>query len=226
MMFDHETKTKLCNDAILAYAAGNLSPARRAIMACQRDISEEVNREIAFHESIASGFMLEHENVPLSPDFFDNINARISELEPSDNKPASKAEDTDTPLSRILKRLCGCSLSDIKWKMIVPGLGVNAINGDRRTKKTGECLYLLRGKSGVKIPEHSHRGEEWVLVLQGAYESGGVRYSAGDIHMSDESDEHSLQVVGAEECICLIMTEGPLKMKRVFLRLMQPLAGI
>jgi len=167
------------------------------------------------------------DGVDLSPDFFDNIKARISQLDGSDDHSSvAKGAVADTPVPRILERLCGCSLSEIKWKTIVPGLVISAINGDRKTKKTGECLYLLRGKSGVKIPEHSHVGEEWALILQGAYESGGVKYSAGDIHISNEHDDHSPHVVEGEDCVCLVMTEGPLKMKRFWSRLLQPHIGI
>ena len=228
MMIDNKTTPKIFEDAILDYAAGKLSPARRAIIACQRDISEAVNREISFHETIAAGLMGAEDGVALSPDFFDNIKARISQLDAGDDDTSGAAQGAiaDTPLPRILERLCGCSLSEIKWKTIVPGLVISAINGDRKTKKTGECLYLLRGKSGVRIPEHSHVGEEWALILQGAYESGGVQYSAGDIHISNEHDDHGPQVVEGEDCVCLVMTEGPLKMKKFWSRILQPRIGI
>jgi len=89
-----------------------------------------------------------------------------------------------------------------------------------------ERLYLLRAKRGISLPEHSHTGEEWTLLLTGGYEASGVNYTRGDLHISNDEVEHSPKLDGHEDCMCLVMTEGPLKLKGFLPRLLQPLIGL
>lgn len=212
------------NDAILDYSCGNLTPARQVILACQRELSETLDREISFHESIAASTMMQND-VALSEDFFDRFEARLSE-EASANEgfeDIQVIEDNNAPVMRqfLSKRY----LSEIKWQSLVPGVAIHNIIGGRGTNDH-ERLYLLRAKGGMKMPVHSHNGEEWTLILTGSYDAEGVTYKRGDLHISNDNDEHAPHIAEGEACICLVMTEAPLTMKSFVPRLLQPLIGI
>lgn len=224
MMIDVEKHELTSEEAILEYAVGGLSPARQAVLACQREISKTVDREISFHESVAASAMLETETA-LSEDFFDRFKARLSgeDVEINENNDIKVIENVRTP--QMLQRLSGQHLSEIEWKSLVPGVAIHDILGSRKSKGE-ERLYLLRAKGGMKMPVHSHNGEEWTLILTGEYEADSVRYQRGDLHISNDNDEHAPHIAEGEDCICLVMTEGPLNMKSFVPRLLQPLIGI
>ena len=40
-------------------------------------------------------------------------------------------------------------------------------------------------------------------------------FARGDLHIEDEDEIHSPHINEGEDCICLVMTQGPLKMQRL-----------
>jgi len=211
--------------AINEFAVGALSPARHAIIACQRDISDDVNSEIEFQEHIAAGLMVRDQSEPLSPDFFDRFSSRLSDIDDANCTVDGIKTIDSLPAQKFIQRLSRQYLSGLKWKALVPGVSMHNIMGNRHVKD-GERLYLLKAKAGIKIPEHSHNGEEWALVLTGGYKVGDTHYRRGDLHISNDDDEHAPHVDAGEECICLVMTEGPLKLQGLIPRLLQPIIGL
>ncbi len=85
---------------------------------------------------------------------------------------------------------------------------------------------MLRIPAGKPVPEHSHGGRELTLVLCGSFSDAQGRFSRGDIEEADEDLEHQ-PIAGLEEdCICLAVTDAPLKFKNWLVRLVQPVLGI
>jgi anti-sigma factor ChrR (cupin superfamily) len=58
-------------------------------------------------------------------------------------------------------------LEPIPWRTTrYPGVAIHFYASD---KQSGRVLALIRMEPGCGYPEHRHRGEEHVLVLQGGY---------------------------------------------------------
>jgi putative transcriptional regulator len=203
------------------YAAGNLTPAKHIMVACKREISPETKQDIHFQEDLAAALMQDIAPVSLSSDFMDTVLASLPKRLDSQNdnlRAAGMAPES-------LRRLLGHGIRDIKWKSLIPGVAVHDVMGNRRYQ-TGERLYLLRAKGGMKMPEHSHHGEEWSLLLSGSYSVDGEIYARGDLHIEDETETHAPHINEGEDCICLVMTEGPLVMKSFIPKLVQKVVGI
>lgn len=209
-------------DVLVDYAAGNLSPAKHMIIACQREIAPSVSERISFQEDVASCLMTGAKSEKLSADFLLNTIANLPKRYDgkNDNVPPSIGLAPQT-----LRIALGHGLRDLKWKSLVPGVAVHDVMGNRRYEN-GDRLYLLRAKGGVQMPEHSHQGEEWSLLLTGSYSIGDKTYSRGDIHMEDETETHAPFINEGEDCICLVMTQGPLVMKSLIPKLVQKVVGI
>jgi putative transcriptional regulator len=109
-----------------------------------------------------------------------------------------------------------------RWRWAGPGLRLAWL---RRSAGLGECLYLLRAESGVKMPMHGHTGPERLIVLEGACNDDGRIYTRGDVAESDEREEHQLATDPETGCICLIAADGPVRLQGLT-RLLQPLLGI
>ena len=213
----------MSEDAITEYAIGGLSPAKHVILACQSEISDTVAKRVMFQEQIAASMIEEGKSEALSPLFMGNVLAALPAQE-ADAAPAQK-EPSEGLAPKSLRHLLSCGLKDIKWKSLVPGVAVYDILGNRHTKE-GDRLYLLKAKGGMKMPDHSHNGEEWTLILTGSYRTGEERFTRGDLHIEGEDEIHAPHIDEGEDCICLVMTQGPLKMKGWLPRLLQPMIGI
>jgi anti-sigma factor ChrR (cupin superfamily) len=69
-------------------------------------------------------------------------------------------------------------------------------------------LALIRMAPGCGYPEHRHRGEEHVLVLQGGYRDALGEHRAGDMVVYEDRSTHAplaLDGPGAEPCVLLAL---------------------
>lgn len=210
-------------DAITEYATGTLSPAKHVMLACQREISSAVADRVAFQEEIAARMLEDGKAQALSPLFMGNV---LAALPAQEGKSAPIMADPANGLApKSLRHMLGHGLKDMKWKSLVPGVAVHDILGNRKTKD-GDRLYLLKAKGGMKMPDHSHNGEEWTLILTGSYSTGDRHFTRGDLHIEDETETHAPHIDEGEDCICLVMTQGPLKMQGWLPKIVQSVVGI
>lgn len=216
-------------DAITDFAAGNLSPARHVLMSCAIELNRDLAESAIFQTEVAACLVEEIRPVPLSPMLIGETLAKLTQLDMVDgsNPAANDRIDRKTrvapkPLRDLMR---GSGLRDIQWKSLIPGISVHDVLGDRRTKD-GDRLYLLKAKGGMQMPEHTHQGEEWTLILSGAYTVNGRTFRRGDLHIEDETQTHSPTIEEGEDCICLVMTEGALVMKSWLPKLVQKVVGI
>ncbi len=110
----------------------------------------------------------------------------------------------------------------LRWKKLGFGVSRATIANDN-----GEEIYLLKAKPGLKIPDHTHQGEKWALILQGGYHVRDTGYGPGDLHRENENCTHNPIVDDhGEACITLVALEGELKFSNPFMRMLKPLLGI
>ncbi len=68
----------------------------------------------------------------------------------------------------------------------------------------GKKVYMLRCMPGGVIPEHFHKGWEYALVLEGAYQIAGRTVSAGDAQNSAPNSLHP-KITTDDGCLILIV---------------------
>ena len=67
---------------------------------------------------------------------------------------------------------------------------------------------------------------EWRLVLKGAFNTSEGRFGVGDMDVADDDLVHQPIIESGDECICLVLTEGPIRLQSLVARMMQPLIGL
>ena len=110
----------------------------------------------------------------------------------------------------------------LPWKSL--GLGVSQVVLE--TKDSSATARLLKIPAGKKVPHHSHNGRELTVVFSGGFTDETGSYGPGDIQEIHGNTEHQPWVREGGDCICLAVTEAPLKFSNVAVRLAQPLIGI
>ncbi|MGB3626665.1 MAG: cupin domain-containing protein, partial [Henriciella sp.] len=87
-----------------------------------------------------------------------------------------------------------------------------------------EHAHLYRIEPGCSVPHHSHREDEFTLVVQGGFTDRTGSYGPGDISRQTPTDFH--QPVADEDgvCMALAVSEAGIKLTGV-LGMLQKLTG-
>lgn len=213
------------DDILMAYEAGSLAEGWSLAVATHLALCPEARGRAAIARDLG-GVMLESiEPSPLAPAAFDRLMARI---EAEGVKPETAAAPVDVaPQAAIvipepLRSYLGGDVDAIRWKR----LGLGAHHLPIRTADRSTSVRLLRIPAGVPVPEHGHRGMEMTVVLAGTLCDGDEVFRRGEIEIADEDVEHQPLAGPGEDCICLAVTDAPLRFKSLIVRLAQPFLKI
>lgn len=200
----------LPDEVLLDYASGAADEGVSLLVATHLTLCP-ICRDRAAELDALGGELVE--NLPpadLSDDAFAKLLARLDEpgSEPAAAEPAREEQATDdATLPRVLQRYVGAAAQDIPWQPL--GLGVDHVD---LSVEGGSRAMLLRVPEGRAVPQHTHEGNEYVLVLQGGFSDAHGHFVRGDVEASDDSVDHRPVADVGEDCICLAVTDAPLKL--------------
>jgi putative transcriptional regulator len=203
---------------IVSYASGALSEAHALVVASHCHYHAELQDKIVEAEDIGGALMENSKPSQVSNHLFDDLMNKIDQL-PADFSQASNDNGLPAPLAEYL----GKPLDQLKWSMMGPGLSQVRL----WTGPNDERLWLLKAKGGAKVPTHDHNGLEMTLVLQGSYHVGSDCYNPGMIEIADDDTKNHMPIIDkGDDCICLVVTEAPIKIHSFIGRLFQPFIGL
>jgi putative transcriptional regulator len=107
----------------------------------------------------------------------------------------------------------------LKWKEIGKGIHQALLDVDRETKC--ELIYM---ESGAKVPRHTHRGNEAMLMLNGSICDDWDCYSNNDFVLRGQRDSHAQET--EEGCICLFVTDDALRFTEGMARFLNPINAL
>ena len=137
------------------------------------------------------------------------------------SEPVQPRVSRDPTLPVPLADYVDGSLESVKWRSL--GLGVKQAILPTGPEATARLLYI---PAGTAVPDHGHSGTELTLVLQGAFEDATARFARGDVETADADLEHTPIADISQDCICLAVTDAPLRFKGWLPRLAQPFLKI
>lgn len=210
------------DDILLKYSAGTLDEASGLLVATHLALCPHCRLRNGSADALG-GFLLDAlEAAPVSPSMMDAVLARVQNEVPSNAPAACSPALTNLVIPDPLRSYLGGDLDSLQWKLVAPRVHQVPIEtADHRSK-----ARLLRFHSGLKVPSHGHNGRELTLVLTGELCDRDTVLRRGDIAETDERTEHQPYAGAGEDCVCLAVTDAPLRFKGIFARLLQPLFGI
>jgi putative transcriptional regulator len=205
------------DELLLAYATGALPEAPALLVATHATLNPAVRRRLRAFEAVGGELLEELEPVAMSGGAKADLLARLDEAPAA----ASTVRDSaDARLPAPLAALLPNRLERLAWRRRLPGLkdwDLPALAGGKAR------LMWVAGRTA--IPQHTHRGLELTLVLEGAYHDGAARYGAGDLQIADEAVDHRPLVTDPAACLCLVVTDAPVRLTgrigRLFNRLVR-----
>jgi putative transcriptional regulator len=208
---------------LVAYAAGTVSEAKSAFIATHASFHPELKSKISAAEALGGALVEDAEAADIPTTLLDRV---LNQIDSTQEMPAPlavmKAESNDN-IPEPLAKYLGINLDQLKWRFMGPGMKqVKLWNGP-----DGERLWLLKARGGTEIPEHGHTGEEMTLVLQGSYHVNGQKFGVGDVEIANDAiEDHQPMIDEGEDCICLVVTHAPIKLKSMVSRMFQPFIGL
>ena len=212
------------DELLLDYAAGSLGEAWSLAIATHLALCPVCRRSQATMEGLGGAFMESVTPSPLDPNAFEKVMSQLENTTEDDKANLSPvASNSHSPvLPEPLRGTLGGDLDHLNWQRL--GQGAFQILIPMNDK--GAKARLLRIPAGKPVPEHSHGGLELTMVLCGAFTDNTGRYGRGDLQEADENLLHQPHAEIGEDCVCLAVTDAPLRFRSIAARLVQPFLGI
>ncbi len=201
-------------DILTEYAAGTLPLAQSACVSLHVNQCRQCQRTAGQLEELGAGLLESLEPVAVGDTQLNAVLARLDEEKPLEY--TRERERDGTPA--ILQRLMRGDFSDLSWKKIGSALRISYL----KTGDTQHEFALYHIKAGGRIPEHTHRGGEMTLILEGGFSDANGSYHAGDFLYRRPGDVHAPTALQSEDCICLAVLDAPLKFTDWRFRWMNP----
>ena len=200
------------DELLLALAAGSLAPTAALVVGVHADACPACRAHAARLEAVGGALLDGLPPSTMTADALERALDRLGAPEPASRTPRPQGLD----LSEVLAEL---PLGRRRW--LGPGVWMRPIGRDR-----AGTAYLLRTGPRARLIEHGHAGSEYVLVLKGGFSDVTGRYGVGDFAAADARLTHQPVTDPGEECLCLVFSEAPMRMRGLLGRVLQPLIGL
>lgn len=215
-------KHHISDELLESYAAGNLSEGWSIAVASHLALCPECRSRLDEMECVGGALLEALPETEITGNAWENILPMLTHERPSASKPA-RATSLGTPVfPQPLRDYIGGDVESVKWR----NLGRGAYQLVIPTKDESTTVRLLKIPAGKPVPEHGHGGRELTLVLCGSFVDGDDIFARGDIEEADSDLIHQPVASADRDCICLAVTDAPLKFRSWVVRMVQPILGI
>jgi len=192
-------------DLLTEHVAGNLPLAQAACVSVHLHYCEQCQRASCQLQNCAAAIFERLDGAPVGDAMLDAVLARLDEAAPLTYPRSARPPVGEFPV--ILQRLMSGNFKELPWKRITRGLRISYLS----TGDTGHEFALYQIKAGGSIPEHTHRGSEITLVLEGEISDANGVYQQGDFLLRQPGDVHAPTATQSGDCICLAVLDAPLQ---------------
>jgi putative transcriptional regulator len=194
---------------LLDYAAGSLPLPWSLVVASHLTLCPHCRTELAGIERIGGSLVERSAPRPMRAGFdaiADRLGAQAPAEAPLEDTPGAAL--LPAPLRAWLPGNKGGDLDRIPWRWSGKGLQSCALPVPR---PRGGMISLLRVAPGAGLPLHTHGGEEMTLVLSGGFTDEQGEFRRGDVEFADGGVDHRPVAMLDGPCICLAVTDAPLR---------------
>jgi len=201
------------DELLMEFTAGQKHDALGIMVACHLETCRECQKRIQVFEQLGGEILEETQDVSVSEDLLDKL---LSQL----NKPVTEhhAKQGDPRLPRPLRRFVPAYFDGLPWRGFSKHI-------KEFTLPLGDGHYvakLYKIAAGKELPVHTHKGNEFTLVMSGQFSDDAGDYKQGDFILADTHVHHQPRAGMDEDCICFAVMDAPLKFTGFFGRMLNP----
>lgn len=205
-------------ETLVDYARGGLHAGAALVVACHLEGCAVCRREVSLWEDVGGTLLQAADPAPLSDAALERALARI-EAEPAPQHPRRRLPHYLTRFD-ITAPLREQDIGARRW--LTPGIWFAPLRMEADSRSR---TYLVYAKQNTTLPQHTHAGREFTLILHGSYCDTLGQFEAGDFAETDDAIFHAPAVTPASDCLCLISADGPMRLVGLPARMIQALAG-
>ena len=200
------------NEAMAAYASGQLDPGFMLLLDTQAALRPELARPLSQINAVAGALFEREDCNAMSDGSLDRMLAAIDGIgapETAQVRAARLAREGLDEISRLPMPLQDFAFDAIGargWSGAGRGLRIAHIDTGGRTE-----VELLRIEPGCGAPRHTHRGHEYTLVVTGSFTDERGQYKPGDISVAGPKDTHQPIADEGDICYALAVRDGGLQ---------------
>jgi putative transcriptional regulator len=191
------------DELLLAYASGASDEAVSLIVATHLAFCPPCRRAVGAFERAGGAILSSVDPVAMSALALPSVLSRLDEplhAAPSQSEKPVAAGSVPEPLRSYI----GGNLAR-GWIAIAPGIAHRPLFRRDRTR-----ARLIRAEPGRSVAVHTHRGQEFTLVLSGGFSDAFGHYGPGDLQSTTPDITHRPVADPGENCINLAVTDAPL----------------
>jgi putative transcriptional regulator len=194
-------------DMLAAYAYGSLPEPPALLVASHLTFCPECRAGVAEFEAVGGALLEEMPVATADGGDLGRLLERRDRPAPADPERSAAAARGDARLPQPLRDYVGAELDNVEWR------GRGKVRERRLLPQHGSfATRLLRIRAGAVLPRHTHGGAELTLVLTGGFADKYGHYCRGDVAIADASVDHQPIADAGEDCICLAVTDAPLRL--------------
>ena len=196
-------------ELLLDYAVGRMAEPWSLVVACHLALCPDCRAEMRRLEALGGAMLAQAEARPFRRAMPADLPAREAS-QPGPRYPITDPRSTtDARLPAPLLSYLPKGLDAARWRWV--GSGLRSLPLPVRAESAGGMVSLLRIEPGRGLPSHSHGGDEMTLVLCGGFSDERGDFRRGDVEIADGDVQHQPVAMPDEPCICLAVTDAPLR---------------
>jgi putative transcriptional regulator len=206
---------------LLDYASGALREPMALLVASHLALCPRCRRETSELQAVGGALLEELPPEPVAGDSLSRLFARLDRADPDSERAVAEPPAVEPLLPRPLRDYVDGPLDRLTWRRFGPIAEARLL-----TSFAQFTTRLLKIEAGGAMPRHSHTGNELSLVLQGGFSDITGHYLRGDVCELDREIDHRPIADRDEDCLCLSVTDAPLRLTGWFGRLINPFIRI
>lgn len=206
------------DEQLTAFSAASLPLSQALCISVHLEYCSECREQLQRLESLGSELFQSLTPAAPSSGLRQQVLAQLDQTKDR-SQPSAPAQGQQGDIPRCLHQFIAGDYNSRSWRFVSPSIRSSELCRD----SNGAKVELLRIKPGGSAATHSHLGDEYTVVLQGAFSDEEGLYRKGDFLLRDASHKHTPVATRDEECICLVVSEAPIQFTGFFSRWLNPL---
>lgn len=202
-------------ELLAAFSAGSLHLSHALCVSTHVERCEECKSNLLRLNSMGAALLEQQPTQPVPAQLKQDVMATLEQL-PADTP--LQASRTHSRIPSALRQFIPGNYDDLPWQVLSPSIRAATLCTDLN----GARVEMLRIKAGAQVATHTHTGDEYTLVLEGSFSDETGIFREGDFVVRDSSHQHRPVATKDRECICLTVTDAPLRFTGFFGRLLNP----
>lgn len=199
------------DELLLDYAAGALGEGPALALASHVALCNVCKEQVVVLEAVGGALLESVAGDPVAESLLSETLAMLDMPEAARIAPVRVDDNDAGQIPEPLLHYIGRGLAHLAWRRV--GGFITAVEEARLPVAAKSIkVALMRLRAGSLMPMHSHRGNEYTLVLAGGFSDGGNQYGPGDFVARDPSHTHQPIVDADGECLCLVVLDAPLRL--------------